>query len=207
MLTLVLATANPHKQEEMKHLLTTGPWQIRTPQDLGMQLEIEETGPTYATNAYLKAHAWAKATGLWALADDTGLEVEALKGEPGLYSARYGPPGSPLPTAALRRAYLLERLQGHPRPWRARFRCVLALVSPQGNVLFAEGVLPGEIIPEERGEHGFGYDPLFYLPEQGRTLAQLTLEEKNRVSHRARAVAALRPALETLAQRLEANRP
>lgn len=205
MLTLILATANPHKQEELRHLLGEGPWRLLTPQDVGETRTVAETGATYASNAYIKARAWAEATGHWALADDTGLEVDALGGEPGLYSARYGPPGRPLKTPAQRRAYLLERLASHPRPWRARFRCVLALVAADGSALFAEGVLPGEILPQERGKYGFGYDPLFYLPEMGRTLAELRPEEKNRVSHRARAVAALRPALEALAREKAAS--
>jgi len=199
-ISLLLATGNKGKQKELLSLLSDGPWRLYVPSEVEVDVQVEETGETYAANAYLKARAWARATGMWALADDTGLEVEALDGAPGLYSARFGPPDRPLKSFAERRAYLLQLLQPHPRPWRARFRCVVALVSPQGKALFSEGVLPGEIIPEERGEHGFGYDPIFYLPEQGRTLAELTLEEKNRVSHRARAIQALLPALEALAR-------
>ncbi len=200
---VVLATSNAGKLRELRALLAGGPWRLHTPQDLGQTLRVEETGETYAANAYLKARAWARATGMWALADDTGLEVEALQGAPGLYSARFGPPGRPLKSFAERRAYLLDLLRTHPRPWRARFRCVVALVGPQGQTLFAEGQLEGEIIPEERGEHGFGYDPIFWIPALGRTLAELTLEEKNRVSHRARALQALRPALEAWARSLQ----
>ncbi len=199
-ISLLLATGNKGKQKELLSLLSGGPWRLYVPSEVDVDVHVEETGETYAANAYLKARAWARATGMWALADDTGLEVEALEGAPGLYSARFGPPDRPLKSFAERRAYLLQLLQNHPRPWTARFRCVVALVSPQGGVLFAEGVLPGEIIPEERGTHGFGYDPIFYLPDQGRTLAELTLEEKNRISHRARALQALLPALEALAR-------
>jgi len=198
-LSILLATGNRGKQRELLALLAGGPWRLSLPSDVDIQVDVQETGETYAANAYLKARAWARATGMWALADDTGLEVEALEGAPGLYSARFGPPDRPLTSFAERRAYLLRLLQTHPRPWRARFRCVVALVSPQGRVLFSEGLLLGEIIPEERGEHGFGYDPIFYLPDRRDTLAELSLEEKNRLSHRGQAMRALLPALEILA--------
>ncbi len=198
-LSILLATGNRGKQKELLALLAKGPWQLYLPSDVDVQVDVEETGETYASNAYLKARAWAQASGMWALADDTGLEVQPLQGAPGLYSARFGPPDRPVSSFADRRAYLLHLLQAHPRPWQARFRCVVALVSPQGRALFAEGLLPGEILPQERGEHGFGYDPIFYLPDQGKTLAELTLEEKNRISHRARAIQALLPALKALA--------
>lgn len=201
MRTLILATRNIGKQRELRHLLASlEGWRILTPQDVGLNLHPDEHGETYAANAFLKAHAWATATGFWALADDTGLEVDILNAAPGLYSARFGPPGVKHPTDADRRRHLLHILQGKPRPWTARFRCVVALVSPHGQALFSEGILPGEIIPEERGEHGFGYDPIFFLPDLGRTLAELTPEEKNRLSHRARAVQGLLPALRALAR-------
>jgi len=201
MRTLILATRNTGKQRELLHLLADlEGWRILTPQDVGLNLHPDEHGETYAVNAFLKAHAWATATGFWALADDTGLEVDALDAAPGLHSARFGPPGIAHPTDADRRRHLLHLLQDKPRPWTARFRCVAALVSPQGRVLFSEGILSGEILPEERGEHGFGYDPLFYLPDLGRTLAELTTAEKNRLSHRARAVQGLLPALRGLAR-------
>lgn len=195
---LVLATSNAGKLRELQALLAPGPWRLHTPQDMGIFLKVEEAGETYAANAYLKARAWAQATGKWSLADDTGLEVQALGGAPGLYSARFGPQDRSLTGFAERRAYLLSLLQEHPRPWVARFRCVVALVHPRGTTLFAEGELWGEIVPEERGEHGFGYDPIFWVPHLGKTLAELTLEEKNQISHRARALRALRPALEGL---------
>ncbi|RME07041.1 MAG: non-canonical purine NTP pyrophosphatase, partial [Anaerolineae bacterium] len=122
---------------------------------------------------------------------------DALDGAPGLHSARYAP--HPNATDADRRAHLLQNLVPHPRPWTARFRCVVALVEPEGTARFFEGVCEGEIIPEERGDNGFGYDPIFVVEGLGRTMAELTMEEKNRLSHRARAVLAARRALEALA--------
>ncbi len=198
---LLIATGNRGKQREYRDLLKGLPFQLRFPQDTGLDLKVEETGTTYAQNAALKATAWAQATGWLVLADDSGLEVEALDGAPGLYSARYAP--GPHPTDADRRRYLLDNLQRHPRPWKARFVCVIAVAAPEGILHFAEGVCHGEIIPEERGEHGFGYDPLFFLPDHGRTMAELSPEEKNRISHRARAAQAIHPILLALAQQGE----
>ncbi len=193
---LFIATNNRGKQAEFRALLTALPVQLRFPQDAPAQVMVEERGSTYAENAALKARAWAQATGWLTLADDSGLEVDALGGEPGIRSARYAPwPGA---TDADRRRYLLQRLAAHPRPWTARFRCVLAVVTPNGELHLVEGVCEGEIVPTERGTHGFGYDPIFYLPERGCTMAELTPDEKNRVSHRARAVQAALPLLQTL---------
>ena len=195
---LLIATGNRGKQREYRALLEGLPYALKFPQDTGLALEVEENGATYAQNAALKAQAWAEATGWLVLADDTGLEVEALDGAPGLYSARYAP--GPHPTDADRRRHLLTNLAEHPQPWHARFVCVIAIATPQGVMHFAEGVCPGEIIPEERGEHGFGYDAIFLLPALGRTMAELSPEEKNSLSHRARAVAAIKPILEALAR-------
>lgn len=194
--SLLIATANRGKQAEFRQLLRGLKVRLLFPQNLGLDLHVEEKGQTYAENAALKARAWAQVSGLITLADDSGLEVEALNGEPGIYSARYAP--QPHPTDADRRRHLLRNLAGHPRPWRAQFRCVLAIAAPQGTIHFAEGICPGEIIPEERGAHGFGYDPIFLLPEQGKTMAELTPEEKNRLSHRGRAVQAAWPLLVAL---------
>ena len=121
-----------------------------------------------------------------ALADDSGLEVDALDGKPGLHSHRFGP--LPDATDADRRNYLLEKLQGFPRPWTARFRATVAVALPSGKVWLAMGQCEGEVIPEERGMNGFGYDPIFFIPELGRTMAELGMAEKNRLSHRARAI-------------------
>ena len=143
---------------------------------------MQETGATYAENAALKAEAAWRSTGLPALGDDSGLEVEALGGEPGLHSRRLGP------TQAIRNARLWRRLAGLPRPWKARFVAVLALTpGPR----FFEGSVSGELLPEARGSGGFGYDPIFLLPELGRTFAELSAEEKDAWSHRGRAARAL----------------
>jgi XTP/dITP diphosphohydrolase len=154
---------------------------------------VEEDGSTYAENASKKALAFARASGLISLADDSGLEVDALGGAPGLYSARYSPkPGA---KDADRRAYLLENLRNQPRPWMARFHATIAIATPLGEVQLVDGNCPGEIIPGERGTGGFGYDPIFYLAELGKTMAELPSEEKNRLSHRGRAARAARPIL------------
>ncbi len=190
---LLLATNNPGKVEEIMEITHDWGVEILTPAQIGVHLEIKETGHTYGENAALKARAFARAARMLSMADDSGLEVDALDGKPGLYSARFSPlPGA---TDADRRAYLLEQLRNRARPWTARFRCVIAIASPDGETRFAEGVCPGEIIPEERGDNGFGYDPIFLLPDLGLTMAQLPMEVKNQLSHRARAVRAARQRL------------
>jgi XTP/dITP diphosphohydrolase len=157
-------------------------------------MEVDETGQSYAENAVLKARAFYRASHMATLADDSGLEVDALGGLPGLRSARF----SPLPNAsdADRRNYLLSFLREKPRPWKAHFHCTIALVFPNGEPQIAEGECNGEIIPEERGNNGFGYDPIFLLPEMGCTMAELTDQQKNQLSHRARALQAARPLIE-----------
>jgi XTP/dITP diphosphohydrolase len=194
---LLLATRNPGKRRELKALLAALPLRLLTTDDLDTLPLIEEAGETYADNARLKARTFAQAAGLWTLADDTGLEVQALGGIPGLRSARLVPgrPGQPVSADAERRRRLLELLRYQTRPWHARFRCAVALSSPQGEVDLEEGECAGQIIPEERGMGGFGYDPLFLLEEVGKTMAELSMEEKNHLSHRARAVNALLPTL------------
>jgi len=194
---LLIATNNRGKQEEYRALLANLPVDLVFPQETALELEVQESGATYAQNAAIKAEAWAKATGLLTLADDSGLEVEVLGGAPGLYSARYAP--IPNATDADRRHYLLSQLRDKPRPWKARFVCTIAVATPEGVLHFAEGVCPGEIIPEERGVNGFGYDPIFYLPDLGLTMAELPPDEKNRLSHRGRAARAVRPILQALA--------
>jgi XTP/dITP diphosphohydrolase len=192
-LKLLLATNNPGKLREMFALLDDLPLDLLSPQQVGLHLDVAEDGSTYAENASRKALAFSRAAGLLTLADDSGLEVDVLHGEPGLYSARYMPkPGA---TDADRRTFLLQKLKGLPRPWLAHFHCTVALASPEGEVRFAEGTCSGEIIPQERGEDGFGYDPIFLLSESGRTMAELSMTEKNHLSHRARAITAARPLL------------
>ncbi len=200
MTDLLIATTNPGKIVEIQDLLEGLPFRLHLPADLGIRLHVEETGRTYAENAALKAQAYfqaslaaGKAGGMLTLADDSGLEVAALGGAPGLHSARYSPrPGA---KDADRRALLLANLADQPRPWLARFVCAVAVAAPGREVQLAFGECPGEILPEERGSNGFGYDPIFYLAGLGRTMAELTRAEKNTLSHRARAVHAALPIL------------
>ncbi|TFH33693.1 MAG: RdgB/HAM1 family non-canonical purine NTP pyrophosphatase [Anaerolineales bacterium] len=189
---LILASQNLGKQGEMRALLVGLPLELLVPGDFDHALEIQETGGDYAENATLKASAFAKTLGHWTLGDDSGLEVEALEGAPGLHSARLIGPGR---SDADRRQHLLTLLTAHPRPWRARFVCVVALASPGGEIETSRGECRGEIIPEQRGEWGFGYDPIFLVEGGELTMAELPMEQKNRVSHRARAFRAMLPIL------------
>jgi XTP/dITP diphosphohydrolase len=192
MTKLLLASGNPGKIRELRALLQHLPLTLVDINQLGWSLPIEELEDGYAPNARTKALTYAQNSGIWTLADDSGLEVDALGGAPGPRSARMAGPGR---SDADRRKLLLELLQMHPRPWRARFCCTIALASPMGDVELEVGTCEGEIIPEERGSHGFGYDPIFQLMGGEKTMAELTTEEKNHVSHRARAVKAILPAL------------
>jgi XTP/dITP diphosphohydrolase len=192
MTTLLLASGNPGKQHELRALLRALPLELRTPQEIDLHIRVEEIGETYAENARLKAQRYAEHSGLWTLADDSGLEVDALGGAPGMRSARIAGPAR---SDRDRRHLLLELLQPHPRPWTARFRCWVALVGPVGEVDSAEGICEGEIIPEERGTGGFGYDPIFLVQNSTLTMAELSMAQKNRISHRARAIHALMPTL------------
>lgn len=192
---LLIATNNRGKVAEIQALLSGLALELVTPEQIGLRLEVAEDGQTYAENARLKALTFAQASGLISLADDSGLEVDALGDRPGLHSNRFGPQPS---SEAGRRAFLLAQLAGHPRPWTARFRATVAVADPTGAVQLTEGICEGEILPEERGANGFGYDPLFLIPEMGRTMAELSLDEKNRLSHRARAVQQAIPILRDL---------
>lgn len=198
---ILLASNNPGKLREIASLLTDLGVRMLSPRDLGLNLTVAEVGGTYTENAALKARAFSRQAGMIALADDSGLEVRILGGEPGLHSARYAP--DPEATDADRRRYLLERLSPLPRPWLARFHCTVAIATPGEELEFTEGNCEGEIIPVERGTGGFGYDPIFYIPSMGKTMAELSLVEKNQVSHRARAVTAARPILRELLNRRE----
>lgn len=160
--------------------------------ELATEVRVDEIGKTYAENASLKAGIFAEHFQIWAIGDDTGLEVDALEGAPGLHSARLAGPGR---SDGDRRNRLLSLLGSHQRPWTARFRCVVALAGPEGGIDLAEGECEGEIIPDERGDGGFGYDSIFLVKGLGRTMAEIRPEEKNRASHRARAVQALLPTL------------
>lgn len=182
MTLLVVATGNPGKLKEMQAYLTDSGWELTLKPE---QLDIEETGDTFAANACLKASQVAQATGNWAIADDSGLQVDALGGAPGVYSARYGK------TDSDRIARLLSELGDTPNR-QAQFVCAVAIASPDGTIaLESEGVCRGQILHAPRGSGGFGYDPIFYVHEMQLTFAEMTSELKRSVSHRGKAIAAL----------------
>ncbi len=184
---VLVATGNPGKLKELKDGLGPLGWSLESLDAFGITLP-EETGLTFEDNALLKAAYAARHSGLVALADDSGLEVDALEGEPGVFSARYG--GKKTDTE--RNLYLLERLRGVPEAERtARFVAVLVLAYPDGRVEVFRGETEGRILEAPRGSHGFGYDPLFYVPEAGKTFAEMRPEEKARYSHRGKALRAL----------------
>lgn len=197
---VIVATGNEGKAKEIREIWQDMDAQVVTMKEAGCFVEAEENGSTFLENAIIKAKAVAKETvksSKWkdavVIADDSGLAVDALGGEPGVYSARY------LGTDTSYRekiADLVKRLEGVPDEKRsARFVCVIAAVYPDGKIVTAEGVMEGRIGYEEKGENGFGYDPIFYLPEYQCTSAQLSPEEKNRISHRGRALCAMREKL------------
>jgi len=191
-MTLLVATNNPGKLREFRALLE--PISIAAPRDMGLELEVAETGRTFAENAALKARAFAAAADRIALADDSGLEVDALDGAPGVYSARYGDPQL---DDRGRCRLLLDQLRPFADQARrsARFRCCIVATAPDGRTCQATGTCEGFIASAPAGEGGFGYDPLFFVPEYGRTMAQLAPAVKNRISHRALALEAIRPLL------------
>ncbi len=194
---LLLGTNNPNKVKELRQLLS--PLQgieLIIPKEIGINIEVEESGTTYQENALIKARAFSAASGLVCLADDSGLEVDALDGSPGLFSARFSPKKGA--TDRDRRDFLLEKLQDSPHPRIARFRAVIAVVLPYAPHHFSEGLCEGEIISEERGENGFGYDPIFYIPKLKATMAELGDEEKNKISHRGLAIENVLPILEKI---------
>jgi len=187
----VLATQNPKKKEEMAAILCGLGVEIVTEEDLGAAVEVEETGDTFAANAALKAKAVMKATGLPAIGDDSGLCIDALKGAPGVYSARYG--GAGLDDAA-RCRLVLEAMRGETDR-RAHFETVICCALPGGDWLAARGVCEGTIAYTPMGTGGFGYDPIFFVPELRKTFAQLTAEEKAAISHRGNALRAFQAKL------------
>jgi XTP/dITP diphosphohydrolase len=194
---LLLATRNPGKLHEFAELLAGLPLELVSLSQLGIEEEIPEAGASFRENAILKAAGYAAAGGLVTLADDSGLEVKSLGGAPGIQSARWAGPDA---TDQDRIRLLLARLRDVPCEERqAQFRCVVAIASPNGQVVTTEGTVQGLIIDEPRGSEGFGYDPIFLLPALGKTMAELSREEKNRISHRAQAVRAARPLLEEMA--------
>ncbi|MBC8448933.1 MAG: XTP/dITP diphosphatase [Chloroflexi bacterium] len=182
---LLVATHNAGKVREYRQLLADLPLEVTYLDAEGIEFDVEETGESFAENAVLKATAYAATTGLWTWADDSGLEVDALDGAPGIRSSRYAGPGA---SDEDRYRKLLRELDGVPWEERTtRFRCVVALATPEGEVRAAPGRCEGIIGYEPKGSHGFGYDPVFFMPEFGCTMAELAPEVKNRVSHRGQA--------------------
>ena len=187
---VVLASKNPHKLVEISKITEKFGFELVLQSELGVDIDVEETGTTFEENSFIKAEAVMKATGLPALADDSGIAVDALNGEPGIYSARYGFDESLDDWGRL--LLLLKNTEHVPDGQRqAQFVCVITMVTPDGQVIQARGEIHGELTREARGENGFGYDPIFYYPPLGKTTAELTPEEKNQVSHRANALRVL----------------
>ena len=184
---IVLASKNPHKLVEISKITEKFGFELVLQSELGIDIDVEETGTTFEENSLLKAEAVMKATGLPALADDSGIAVDALNGEPGIYSARYGFDESLDDWGRLE--LLLKNTEHVPDGQRqAQFVCVITMVTPDGQCIQARGEIHGELTREPAGENGFGYDPIFFYPPLGKTTAELSSEEKNQVSHRANAL-------------------
>ena len=187
---VVLASKNPHKLIEISKITEKFGMELILQSQLGVDIAVEETGTTFEENSFLKAEAVMKATGLPALADDSGIVVDALNGEPGVYSARYGFDESLDDWGRLE--LLLKNTENVPDGQRqAQFVCVITMVTPEGQTIQARGEIHGELTREPRGENGFGYDPIFYYPPYGKTTAEMAPEEKNAVSHRGNALRVL----------------
>ncbi len=198
MRALLLATTNHHKLAEYRTILADIPFRLLSLHDIQLEVDVEETGTTFAENAELKARVYAQASGLLSLADDSGLEIDALGGAPGVYSARFAGRET---TYAERFRLILKQLQGLPMERRsARFRCTIAIAEPSGYCRIVHGVIEGQIADSPRGDHGFGYDPIFLVPELGKTTAELPPDEKNHISHRGRAAQQARLLLENWPQ-------
>jgi XTP/dITP diphosphohydrolase len=194
---LLIATNNQNKLAEFREIFADIPVQLTSPELEGLTLDPEETGATFAENAILKALAFAQATGLPALADDSGLEVDALGGEPGIFSARYGDTAKN--DHAGRCKLVLDKLRDTPWAERtARFRCVIAVATPETVLGVVDGAVEGFIAYEPQGQNGFGYDPIFFAPEVNRNLAEVSAAEKHAISHRGRAARAAIPRIKRL---------
>ncbi|GCE12314.1 XTP/dITP diphosphatase [Tengunoibacter tsumagoiensis] len=190
MRTLLIATTNRHKLDEFRVIFADLPYQLVSLTEIQLDLDVEETGSTFQENSQLKAQAYAQASGLLALADDSGLEIDALGGEPGVYSARFVRPDA---TYDERFRVIYERLRGVPVENRtARFHCVITIAEPDGRCQSVDGRIEGLIADAPRGTNGFGYDPIFLVPELGQTTAELSPEQKNQISHRGRAAQSAR---------------
>lgn len=191
----VLASKNQHKLAEISKIVAQFGMELVLQSELGLDIDVDETGETFEENSMLKARAVMEASGMPAIADDSGLMVDALDGAPGVYSARYG--GSHDRTDEERYRYLLSNLENVPDEKRsAKFVSVITLLYPDGHAIVARGECPGTILHAPRGENGFGYDPVFFVTSEGKSMAELSPERKNEISHRARA-------LQVLAARLE----
>lgn len=191
----VLASKNAHKLQEISSIVAEFGMELILQSELGIDIDVDETGTTFEENSMLKAKAVMEASGMAAIADDSGLMVDALDGAPGIYSARYG--GDLCKNDVERYEYLLKNLETVPDGKRgAQFVSVISLVYPDGSAIVARGECPGVILRGPRGENGFGYDPVFYMEEDGCTMAEMSPERKNEISHRARA-------LQVLAQKLK----
>ena len=195
---LLLATNNAGKVKEYRSLLQGIPFEMVTPGEIGITMDVAETGATYRENARLKACSLAAQSGLLTLADDSGIEVDALNGEPGVMSARYAGENA---SDAERIDHLLSELKDVPKEKRtARFYCLIAIAQPNGTVQFCDGECKGTIAFKPSGERGFGYDPIFYLPEWGKTMAELPVEVKNQISHRGTAAQKAKLLLQKMAR-------
>ncbi len=184
---VVLASKNPHKLVEIRQITDRFGFELVLQSELGIDLDVEETGTTFEENSLLKAKAVMEATGLPAIADDSGICVDALGGEPGIYSARYGFDDSLDDWGRLQ--LLLKNTEAVPDGQRqAKFVCVITFITPQGVCIQARGEIHGELTRAPYGENGFGYDPIFYYPPMGKTTSQMSAQEKNKVSHRANAL-------------------
>ena len=184
---VVLASKNQHKLQEMQQILGQYGLEVVLESDLGLDIEVEETGTTFEENSMLKAKAVQQAAGITALADDSGLQVDALNGAPGIYSARFG--GERNKSVRARLEYLLELMKDVPQEQRtARFVSVITMLRPDGSSIVARGTCEGVIALAPHGSNGFGYDPVFFVPQEGCTFAQLKSERKNEISHRANAL-------------------
>ena len=191
MTTIILASNNKDKVKEVKEILKG--YNVISLKDAGINLDVEENGTTFEENALIKARAVCKLTGQLTMADDSGLEIDYLNKEPGIYSARYMGEDT---SYHIKNAKLIERLEGVPDEKRtARFVCAIAAAFPDGSVKTVRAAMEGRIGYKESGENGFGYDPIFYLPEYGCTSAEISMEEKNKISHRGKALRAIKDEL------------
>lgn len=191
--TVVFATSNPGKMREVREILKDLNAEVLSMKDAGIEMEIEENGATFEENSIIKAKAVWERTGGIVLADDSGLEIDYLNGEPGVYSARYMGEDT---SYEIKNQNLIQRLDGAREEERtARFACVIAAVLPDGKVMTTRGTMEGVIAHEPAGDGGFGYDPILMLPEYGKTSAEITMEEKNKISHRGKALEAMKELL------------